>query len=270
MPYSSPAKLSSPYSAVATLLLIENSSSMSTVWHSLHDRYLPSVLRKLQGTTSNLSPSTFFVEGSSLSPGIIASPQFKVYQGGPCGLEFESDATGGLSAEKIHSAIDLLNTIAIQTQAIARHLIIVAASAPLPTYQNANPQPSLEDNVQCHLILETDQDAEILFQETPTEAIIRLTETIDFAQTACTVAQASAYSQRSHQRLPLELSNGKSHDSHSTNSSQAQSEMSSLVAQLQKKHGLTKKKVYGVKPPRQPFFRDDLPRIEDLHIRHRL
>ncbi|KIL55370.1 hypothetical protein M378DRAFT_18009 [Amanita muscaria Koide BX008] len=249
MPYSSPAKLSSPYSAVATLLLIENSSSMSTVWRSLHDRYLPSVLRKLQGTTSNLS-------GSSLSPSIIAFPQFKVYQGGPCGLEFESDATGGLSAEKIHGAIDLLNTIAIQTQAIARHLVIVAASAPITHLSKCKPQPSLDDNVQCHLILKTDQDAspfEILFQETPTEAIIRLTETIDFAQTACTVAQASAYSQRSHQRLPLELSNGKSHDSHSTNSSQAQSEMSSLVAQLQKKHGLTPKKVYGIKPPRQPF-----------------
>ncbi|KIL63920.1 hypothetical protein M378DRAFT_647305 [Amanita muscaria Koide BX008] len=282
---SSPAKLSSPYSAVATLLLIENSSSMSTLWHILRDRYLPSVLRKLEGTTSNFSPSTFFVESSSLSPGITASPQFKVYDGS-CGLEFAlSDVTSRLSVEKVHSSIDLLNTIAIQTQPIARHLIIVAASAPLPNYQNANPnhptarstwlqlaERMTQDNIQCHLILKTDQEAspfEILFQETlrlrtsreahlpfnvqPAEAIIRLTETIDFAQSTA----AQAYSQRSHQRLPLEPSNGKSYDSCYANSSQTQSEMPSLVAQLQQKHGLTKKKVYGVKPPRQPFFRDE-------------
>lgn len=31
----------------------------------------------------------------------------------------------------------------------------------------------------------------------------------------------------------------------------------SLVSQLQQRHGLTKKKVYGAKPTRQPFFRDE-------------
>lgn len=34
-------------------------------------------------------------------------------------------------------------------------------------------------------------------------------------------------------------------------------EAPSLVAQLQQVHGLTKKKVYGAKPIRQPFFRDE-------------
>ncbi|KAK2459421.1 hypothetical protein APHAL10511_008560 [Amanita phalloides] len=38
--------------------------------------------------------------------------------------------------------------------------------------------------------------------------------------------------------------------------SQSQSEFPSLVAQLQQRHGLTKKKVYGIKPPKTPFFRD--------------
>ena len=37
----------------------------------------------------------------------------------------------------------------------------------------------------------------------------------------------------------------------------------SLVTQLQQVHGLTKKKVYGTKPPRQPFFRDD--RVRDKY-----
>lgn len=37
----------------------------------------------------------------------------------------------------------------------------------------------------------------------------------------------------------------------------------SLVTQLQQVHGLTKKKVYGTKPQRQPFFRDD--RVRDKY-----
>lgn len=42
---------------------------------------------------------------------------------------------------------------------------------------------------------------------------------------------------------------------------QSQPEVPSLVSQLQQRHGLTKKKVYGVKPPRTPFIRerDDTP-----------
>lgn len=51
---TSPSKLSSPYQAVVTLLLIENSSSMSTVWSLLRDRYLPNVLRKIEAVSVEL------------------------------------------------------------------------------------------------------------------------------------------------------------------------------------------------------------------------
>ena len=37
----------------------------------------------------------------------------------------------------------------------------------------------------------------------------------------------------------------------------------SLVSQLQQVHGLTKKKVYGAKPARQPFFREE--RVRDKY-----
>jgi hypothetical protein len=49
--------------------------------------------------------------------------------------------------------------------------------------------------------------------------------------------------------------------------SESQSDVStpSLVARLQKAHGLTKKKIYGAKPVRQPFFREE--RVRDHHHR---
>jgi hypothetical protein len=49
------------------------------------------------------------------------------------------------------------------------------------------------------------------------------------------------------------------HQAQYATSSQRQSEMPSLVEQLQQRHGLTKKKVYGVKPPRTPLVRDEPP-----------
>lgn len=60
---------------------------------------------------------------------------------------------------------------------------------------------------------------------------------------------------------PLDSGAAKPCDGYDGTSSQSQSELPSLVSQLQQRHGLTKKKVYGIKPPRMPFFRerDDPP-----------
>jgi hypothetical protein len=49
----------------------------------------------------------------------------------------------------------------------------------------------------------------------------------------------------------------------STSESQQDVVMPSLVTRLQKMHGLTKKKVYGSQPPRQPFIRED--RVRDKY-----
>ena len=49
-------------------------------------------------------------------------------------------------------------------------------------------------------------------------------------------------------------------DTPSSSTSSTNEEPPSLVAQLQQVHGLTKKKVYGAKPVRAPFFRDEKPR----------
>ena len=49
----------------------------------------------------------------------------------------------------------------------------------------------------------------------------------------------------------------------STLESQPDVVMPSLVTRLQKMHGLTKKKVYGSQPPRQPFIRED--RVRDKY-----
>lgn len=42
--------------------------------------------------------------------------------------------------------------------------------------------------------------------------------------------------------------------------------MPSLVTRLQKMHGLTKKKIYGAKPKREPFVREDRAHDKDRHI----
>jgi hypothetical protein len=54
--------------------------------------------------------------------------------------------------------------------------------------------------------------------------------------------------------------------SSSTSDSQPDVVMPSLVTRLQKMHGLTKKKIYGSQPTRQPFIRDEPARDQHRHI----
>ncbi|KAF8628772.1 hypothetical protein AX15_003728 [Amanita polypyramis BW_CC] len=282
MPTGCPtSKLSSPHQAVATLLLIENSSPMSTIWHVFRDRYLPSILRKIGRPSS--AHSTFFIESSSLSPGLTVPPQFKVYRGCASELEFDCDPSNTISLEKIYNSLDLLTSMAIQALPVALHLIIVAASTPLNDYPNYMNQPSpwlrlsermAQEDVNCHLVLRCDLDTcpfKFLFEETlrlrrrhevpppfsinPTEAIVRLTETrgsspgLEAIDTGVPRQPSPARRTRTY---PIDE---KSYDVYSS-TLQTHSELPSLVTQLQQRHGLTKKKVYGIKPPRAPFFRD--------------
>lgn len=294
----STSKLSSPHQAVATLLLIENSSPMSTIWHVFRDRYIPSILKKLEGSNP-ATHSTFFIESSSLSPRLTVPPQLKVYQGGSGVLEFERNSLHKINAENIHSSIDMLMSVGIQPCPVALHLVIVAASAPssddtdlvLDYYNNHLPWLRLsermaQEDVNCHLVLKVDQDMsplQVLFEETlrlrrcheapppfnvnQTEAIVRLTETRDSSPCPEEVAQAGIHSRRSPRRTrtyPPDSCTDKPHGIY-PGTSQTQSELPSLVAQLQQRHGLTKKKVYGIKPPRAPFFRErDDPPLDPL------
>ncbi|PFH49651.1 hypothetical protein AMATHDRAFT_4732 [Amanita thiersii Skay4041] len=298
---SSMSKVSSPLLAVATLLLVENSSSMSSIWHILRDRYLPSIVKKIEGANSATSSSTFLVESSS-PPG-LNSPvprQYKAAQSGSCELEFNHDVNNKLSAEKISTSIDLLTSITVQGRPTARHLIIVAASTPTSDYLNEDltgftglspwhqlAEKLAQENISCHLVLKPDQDMSplrALFEETlrlrrcheasspfginPTEAIIRLSATGELVNTetaVTTVVQPNATPRRASPRrtrtYPVDLYNGKAYDGqYGSSPHSVQTDYPSLVSQLQQVHGLTKKKVYGMKPPRTPFFRDESPR----------
>ncbi|KAF8344650.1 hypothetical protein F5887DRAFT_256944 [Amanita rubescens] len=274
---TSPSKLSSPYQAVVTLLLIENSSSMSTVWTLLRDRYLPNVLRKIE------THSTFYIETSSLSQSLtIPPPPLKIYQGNVEGLNFEHGPRNKLGVEKIHNSIDLLISIATRTPLVALHLVIVAASTPPTSSDHVSRSSWLrisermaQEDINCHLVLKGEEDMwplRVLFEETlrlrsryeaspplsinPAEAIVRLTETQVSHPTVHTRP-----SLRRNSTYPLDSGAAKPCDGYDGTSSQSQSELPSLVTQLQQRHGLTKKKVYGLKPPRMPFFRerDDPP-----------
>ncbi|KAF8736224.1 hypothetical protein AX14_000664 [Amanita brunnescens Koide BX004] len=138
-----------------------------------------------------------------------------------------------------------------------------------------------QEDINCHLVLKAEGDIwpmKVLFEESlrlrgrpeapspsginSTEATVRLTGT--HANSPCqedsqTVVHTRP-SLRRNSTYPLDSGASKPCDGFD-GISQSQPEGPTLVAELQQRHGLTKKKVYGVKPPRTPFFRerDDTP-----------
>ncbi|KAK0200290.1 hypothetical protein DFS33DRAFT_139604 [Desarmillaria ectypa] len=183
--------------------------------------------------------------------------------------------------------------LSIQGPSTVRNILVIAASSPgegtnakqqtstVPFYNSwfGLAQTLTETNIQWHMILNAHQDMSrltTLFNETTMlqrnveEPLWLPAESDRFLVRFSSKPQAitpSLFAQESLKNLPsstsyhaLDSSSPEDHPDYCSPPHllpEPPAEAPSLVAQLQQVHGLTKKKVYGTKPVRKPFFRDE-------------
>ncbi|KAF8152238.1 hypothetical protein B0H34DRAFT_110557 [Crassisporium funariophilum] len=266
-------KPTAPQQPVATLILIENSQEMSFIWSDLRDQYLDKLVDNL----------------------VFANPSAPItvgYHDGLHDIKFNSAPENRISPVLVNSCINFLDSGKFQGQTVALHLIIVAATPPsddntaiypasnsyLPWLQLA--QKLAKKKIHLHIAVNPRHDMSpltMLFEETlrlqnhleeippfpldPLKIVLRLS-----AKPGCELSTESASSHpypHSTRRNSYPLDNLYFDDEGGNSPSSESDPPPSLVSQLQQVHGLTKKKVYGTKPTRQPFFRDE--RVRDKY-----
>jgi hypothetical protein len=115
----------SPQQAVAILILLENSVSLSLIWSDLNDRYLKAILQELELTNPDAPvrrfytnhcdssyPSfleqiaTYIVESSPVS-GDLAPRFYEDFRDGLASVRFNFDPRNVISAKRLGDAIDV-------------------------------------------------------------------------------------------------------------------------------------------------------------------
>ncbi|KAG5651549.1 hypothetical protein H0H81_008259 [Sphagnurus paluster] len=214
---------------------------------------------------------------------------------------FNGDPQNCLTVEKIWSGAEYLATTEFQGQPAVRHLVIVAASTPFDDTSGANVTPSSGStpwlrlahrlalgNIQCHMVLIPGQNIspfmslfeetlrlQNLVEETPSfpfdngQMILRLSARPQI-YSAAAVPHTNQASQRALPRrnhsYPLPSRPSVEEEMLCLSSANDAENSPSLVTQIQQVHGLTKKKVYGTKQVRKPFFRDERMRKEPVGV----
>ncbi|KAF9481450.1 hypothetical protein BDN70DRAFT_528202 [Pholiota conissans] len=218
-------------------------------------------------------------------------------------VKFNPNPDNQISIGRINSCIDFLDSFKFQGQPAALHLIIVAASPPSDDNNETCVSPGeyspwiflakkmAERSIHCHIVV-SPQNATgsltTLFEETlrmqanmeeqlyppvdPSKIVLRLSAspTYQVQHTYSDPAAPNLYSPP--ERLPPSLPRRSSYPPPDNLYSDpfmtpapTDGESPSLVSQLQQVHGLTKKKVYGAKPVRQPFLTQE--RIREKYIK---
>jgi len=115
------------HQAVATLLLIENSQAISFIWADLRDRYLPSLVTKLESADPAVSVSMmaqiYYASSHSYQPQnktmVLESlplqnrdfppipRQYDTAYNGLCAMQFNYDPGNRLSLGKIRNGVDV-------------------------------------------------------------------------------------------------------------------------------------------------------------------
>lgn len=282
--------------SVITLILVENSWALERLWPDLRDHYLRSVLCKLEARYPG-TPHTTYVLETLLPGDQFTGPGVPRQCGSldTCleDLQFNHCSSNVLSSSDIWRAIEFLCSANIQGPSTVRNILVIAASSPVegtdakqhtsnvPFYNSwfGLAHKLAETNIQCHMILNAYQDMTgltTLFNETT-----MLQRNVE--ETLCLPAESerflvrfsgkpptitpSLFAQESFKNPPSSASyhtlDSSFTEDHPDTSSpphllpEPTAEAPSLVAHLQQVHGLTKKKVYGTKPVRKPFFRDE-------------
>ncbi|KAJ6632467.1 hypothetical protein B0H10DRAFT_15308 [Mycena sp. CBHHK59/15] len=269
------------------LLVIENSSEVFPYWTELWDSYLPKLVEQLSGAQSIELIPVSIAESRPAAHDFHGSftRQYSNLEAGLRDFQFNHDADNRLSTTQIQAGIEFLSA---QRTSGARHLVIITANPP------AEFGPPLRDpwqelagiltqkNIFLHLGLTPNLrtgpltnlfEQTLEWQQNIEEPLWLLTYSTNFifrvaAQQTYSDAVLSEKDIKHTTRLSPPLaatgSDPTPPDIYTTKAlDDPSSEPPSLVTQLQQVHGLTKKKVYGAKPVRLPFFKGE--RVRDKY-----
>ncbi|KAJ7472011.1 hypothetical protein FB451DRAFT_312841 [Mycena latifolia] len=268
------------------LLLIENSATLAPFWSDLRDCYLPRLVEQLSGSHPRNLTNIFISESrpahdfhnSGIRPYNSLKDGFQQF-------EFNYELDNRLSTTQIQTAVEFLSSTTLATPQV-RHLIVVAATPPAEFANRSLHDPwqvlanlITQGDIHLHLALTSNLRSGTLpnlFEQTlqsqqnieeplwlpkySTAFIFRVSAQQTYSNSVLPGTKAGPSSSSnlrgSRDNIPSDIYTTKSLD-------EVASESPSLVSQLQQYHGLTKKKVYGAKPPRIPFVKDE--RVRDRY-----
>ncbi|KAH9475312.1 hypothetical protein JR316_0012423 [Psilocybe cubensis] len=221
-----------PDQQVAVLLLIENSPAMSQHWPYLRDTCLDTLAAKLEHANNSALITVSVLESYPChSPSPNPSLPRQCHGGFREGIntvQFNPIPENSISAGHISSCIDTLNQQNFRVSLPALHLIIVAANMP------------------------SDDDYGV-----PWAGHGYSSPWVYLANEMRAAGGRIGLPRRNSYPLPDNFCREVFDEATGAPVSNEPDQPQSLVSQLQQYHGLTKKKVYGTKPTRQPFFRDE-------------
>ncbi|KIY44640.1 hypothetical protein FISHEDRAFT_77264 [Fistulina hepatica ATCC 64428] len=263
---------------MAVVVLIENSPRTTSIWPQLRDDDALNAL----ATRFEAIQAVFIVSDTNLTFTPFHHVWFPSTRDGLREFSFRANPNARLSAGTICDALD---SVLRQSQRGSLELVIISSLAPSPSMagsalENYLPSTSpawnllarklVEVQAGCHLVLDSRDSREDmasyhnLFSET-----IRLGDQIEASDSN----RSSIFTFRTMKHPPsadpaasLVSSPAQVHPlpaPPSVPSTSTGESGPSIVAQLQRMHGLTKKRVYGAKPPsRPPFIKSDTPTRE--------
>ncbi|KIJ62471.1 hypothetical protein HYDPIDRAFT_30432 [Hydnomerulius pinastri MD-312] len=289
--------------AVITLVLIENSQEMVSAWEDLRTHYLPTLLGTMR-VANPVVPipvlwlTTIPVGDDSAS---LHSAPPRQYNQLP-ELKFSSAPDNRVSSRVINRAIELMlgATGPFQGGPVSFHLIIVAASTPLEGTWGALTttraqigqsewqvlgQKMAQTGIHCHMVLRSSQDMRAMNDLFMSNLELQghqqvapwFTTSPDYTfylSSSHTVSQSLAIPPAEKgfsiaPRPPVQRHQTYPQDTRRPSpEAPAQHQVGSapsLVTSLQKVHGLSRKKLYGAQPTRQPFVREEPVRTKYRH-----
>ncbi|KAH7915768.1 hypothetical protein BJ138DRAFT_1109298 [Hygrophoropsis aurantiaca] len=285
--------------AVITLVLIENSQEMVPAWPDLRDRYLPILLGTMRLANPLVPIPVLWLTSTRVGDDKVSTetPRPRQFNQLP-ELQFCYDHDNKISPHSISHAIELISEASapFQGQPISRHLIIVSASSPIEGSRGVDAtvtnrtqvgqsswhllgQQLAQHNIHCHMILSASRDMgplrelfltslqrhrpiEPWFPTDSSKHIFYLCAESEDLLPPFPLAEKALSAQppvvQRRQTFPQDVPRTPTDP---TVPLQPASEPS-LVSSLQKMHGLSRKKLYGAQPSRQPFVRDESVRTK--------
>ncbi|KAH7886585.1 hypothetical protein F5I97DRAFT_1926913 [Phlebopus sp. FC_14] len=285
-------KSSAAVKAVITLVLIENSQEMYSAWPELRDHYLPTLLGTMRVANPVVPIPVLWLTTTPAgedSTSLQSAPPRQYNQLPELKFAFHPD--NRITSRIISRAIELMLEAKAPFQGLVNlHLIIVAASTPIQTSWCTPTMPSesgsewqvlgqklAQNGIYCHMVLHSSQDMHALQELYMTNLQLQGHEAVApwFASTPTYTFYLSADPSNRipllaedkgqgfspptrppvlrHQSFPQDARSGSSE----TSASLQMTSTPSLVSSLQKVHGLSRKKLYGTQPVRQPFVREE-------------
>lgn len=285
------------HQAVAVLLIIENSYAMACDWIDVRDRYVRTMIESLKAANATVPMEIQVLTTLPLNAEHVSCQMAIQHYNDLKDVEFNRSAENLVTVEHVYRGIEHLVTSEVGSRpTTVRHIFIVAATSPSESFErldtDGRPQWKLvseklaEAHIYHHLIANVNQDMtalDHLFEETlllqgnvenkahvkpwnstnSQSYTVRLASRTQVQICATTHVRGKPYTVSRNGKEPASrnsppLRKMLSPETAEAPSTSARLDAPSLVAQLQKVHGLVKKKVHSVPPPRAPFFKDKL------------